>query len=57
MKGDIKPNIQFSNLISLKKKKNKKLTKRSYNRCCRLVESSLRKLIWDFLVFFYGYDL
>ena len=57
MKGDIKPNIQFSNLISLKKKKNKKLTKRSYNRCCRLMESSLRKLIWDFLVFFYGYDL
>ena len=40
MKGDIKPNIQFSNLISLKQK-NKKLTKRSYNRCCRLMESSL----------------
>ena len=56
MKGDIKPNIQFSNLISLKKN-NKKLTKRSYNRCCRLIESSLRKLIWDFLFFFYGYDL
>ena len=28
MKGDIKPNIQFSNLISLKKKKKQKAHKK-----------------------------
>ena len=48
MRGDIKPNIQ---LLYFFKKYNKKVTKRSYNRCCKLMESSQRKLIGDFLFF------
>ena len=42
MKGDTTP-WYFSI------KYNIKLPKRSNNRCCRQMESSLRKLIWDFL--------